>query len=65
MSTIIEHPEVFTVEAMMPHLAGVDGLVCKNLFVRNKKKKLWLIVAKHDQHVNLNDVAKKAKVKTS
>ena len=62
MSTILEHPEVFTVEAMMPHLAGVDGLVCKNLFVRNKKKKLWLIVAKHDQEVNLNDVAKNVKV---
>ena len=35
---IITHPEVFTVEAMMPYLNEVDGLVCKNLFVKDKKK---------------------------
>ena len=59
-SNLIEHEEVFTVEAMMVHLEKCNGLVCKNLFVKDKKKKrLWLIVAKHDQVVSLNEVAKK------
>ena len=57
---LIEHEEVFTVDAMMVHLKDIDGLVCKNLFVKDKKKKhLWLIVAKHDRTVSLNDIAKK------
>ncbi|XP_076806079.1 prolyl-tRNA synthetase associated domain-containing protein 1-like [Clavelina lepadiformis] len=57
---LIEHEEVFTVEAMMPYLNHCKGVVCKNLFVKDKKKKrLWLIVAKHDRSINLSDIAKK------
>ena len=54
----VEHPEVFTVEAMMPHLAGVQGAICKNLFLKDKKKNLYLLSAAHDREVKLNDVAK-------
>ncbi|KAJ0066797.1 hypothetical protein NL108_002812, partial [Boleophthalmus pectinirostris] len=51
---------VFTVEEMMPHLQGVTGAVSKNLFLKDKKKKsLWLVSARHDRQVNLNDLAKK------
>jgi len=56
--TNVEHPEVFTVEAMMPHLKNVDGVVCKNLFLKDKKKNLYLLSAAHDKEVKLNDVAK-------
>ena len=57
---LVIHKEVFTVEAMMEHLSNVNGVVCKNLFVKDKKKKrLWLIVAKHDRQIKLNDIAKK------
>lgn len=60
---LIYHEEVFTVEAMMVHLEKISGQVCKNLFVKDKKKKrLWLIVAKHDRQVNLNIIAKKLNV---
>nr|CAB3265181.1 prolyl-tRNA synthetase associated domain-containing protein 1-like [Phallusia mammillata] len=54
----VDHPEVFTVEAMMPYLANCKGLVCKNLFVKDKKKKLWLLVACHDKEIKLAEVAK-------
>ena len=54
----VEHPEVFTVEAMMPHLTNVKGAVCKNLFLKDKKKNLYLLSAVHDKDIKLNDVAK-------
>ena len=43
----------------MPHLTHVEGAVSKNLFLKDKKKKLWLLSAKHDAEVKLADVAKK------
>lgn len=55
----IEHPEVFTVEAMMGHLKDVSGAVGKNLFLRDKKKKLWLLTTLHDREVDLKVIAKK------
>ncbi|KAJ8387319.1 hypothetical protein AAFF_G00158150 [Aldrovandia affinis] len=55
----VEHPEVFTVEEMMPHMQHLSGAVSKNLFLRDKKKGLWLVSARHDRPVNLNDLAKK------
>jgi len=55
---LINHPEVFTVEMMMPYLEDCVGVVCKNLFVKDKKKRLWLIVARHDRNFKLADVAK-------
>jgi len=59
----IDHPEVFTVEAMMPYLKTVDGAICKNLFLKDKKKNLYVLSAVHDKEVNLNDVAKKVGAK--
>ena len=62
-SHLIEHEEVFTVDAMMKHLGDVKGLVCKNLFVVDKKKKrLWLIVACVSKTIKLSDIAKKVGV---
>jgi len=54
----VEHPEVFTVEAMMPYLKNVEGAICKNLFLKDKKKNFYLLSARHDREVKLNDVAK-------
>ena len=45
----IEHPEVFTVEAMLPYLTGLTGAVCKNLFLKDKKKNLFLPTANFRQ----------------
>ncbi|XP_072907119.1 prolyl-tRNA synthetase associated domain-containing protein 1 isoform X3 [Hemitrygon akajei] len=55
-----EHPEVFTVEAMMPYVQHLEGAHSKNLFLKDKKKKsLWLVTVLHNRQVNLNDLAKK------
>ncbi|OXB76124.1 UNVERIFIED_CONTAM: hypothetical protein H355_005335 [Colinus virginianus] len=55
-----EHPEVFTVEEMMPHVRHMKGGHSKNLFLRDKKKKgFWLVTVLHDREVNLNQLAKK------
>merc|ERR1712183_604620 len=59
----VDHPEVFTVEAMMPYLKNVQGAICKNLFLKDKKKNLYLLAAVHDKEVKLNDVAKKVGAK--
>jgi len=55
----VDHPEVFTVEEMMPHVEHLPGVHCKNLFMKDKKKKLWLLSCRHDAAVNLGDLAKK------
>lgn len=48
---------------MLPHVSHMPGSHCKNLFVRDKKKKgLWLITARHDADINLNDVAKQLNI---
>uniref|UniRef100_A0A8B9T5M6 PrdX deacylase domain-containing protein 1 n=1 Tax=Anas platyrhynchos TaxID=8839 RepID=A0A8B9T5M6_ANAPL len=55
-----EHPEVFTVEEMMPHVQHLKGGHSKNLFLRDKKKKgFWLVTVLHDRQINLNELAKK------
>ena len=50
---------MFTVEAMLPYLKDVTGAVCKNLFLKDKKKNLYLLSAEHTKEVKMNDVAKK------
>ena len=57
---VIEHPEVFTVEAMMPYLKDCRGAVGKNLFMKDKKKKgLWLLSALATREINLAELSKK------
>ncbi|EDO40240.1 predicted protein [Nematostella vectensis] len=60
-SHTVEHPAVFTVEAMMPYLKDIpNGIVSKNLFLKDKKKKgLWLVSCSANREVKLNDLAKK------
>ncbi|XP_073905847.1 prolyl-tRNA synthetase associated domain-containing protein 1 isoform X1 [Castor canadensis] len=56
---VVEHPEVFTVEEMMPHIQHLKGAHSKNLFLKDKKKKgYWLVTVLHDRQINLNDLAK-------
>ncbi|XP_077991089.1 prolyl-tRNA synthetase associated domain-containing protein 1-like [Glandiceps talaboti] len=56
----VEHPEVFTVEAMIPHIQHLNGPALKNFFLYAKKKKglLWLLATRYDRQVNLSKVAK-------
>ena len=58
-SETVEHPAVFTVEAMMPYIGHLPGAHSKNLFLKDKKKKrLWLFTALATREINLNDLAK-------
>ncbi|XP_072031659.1 prolyl-tRNA synthetase associated domain-containing protein 1-like [Amphiura filiformis] len=55
----VEHPEVFTIDTMRPHVEHLgEGALAKNLFLKDKKKKLWLLSALDSREVKLNDVAK-------
>ena len=40
----IEHPPVFTVEEGRDLHSKIPGMTCKNLFLKDKKDKLWLVV---------------------
>jgi hypothetical protein len=59
----VDHPEVFTVEAMMPYLKNIDGAVTKNLFLKDKNKKLYLLSTLHDRKIDLKEIAKKVGAK--
>ena len=62
-SQVVEHPAVFTVEEMMPHVGHLVGAHSKNLFLRDKKKKgLWLVTTLAEREVNLGDLGKKLSV---
>jgi Ala-tRNA(Pro) deacylase len=52
-TTTIEHPAVFTVEQAKAHRQGLSGVFTKNLFVRNKKGAMWLVVLQEDRAVDL------------
>jgi Ala-tRNA(Pro) deacylase len=56
-STTISHPAVFTVEEARKYREGMSGAFTKNLFVRDKKGVMWLIVAIESQKVDLRAVA--------
>jgi Ala-tRNA(Pro) deacylase len=52
------HEPVFTV-GQAQATAHVPATHCKNLFLKDSKKRLWLIVALHDTTIQLKAVAKK------
>jgi 8-oxo-dGTP diphosphatase len=56
---MVEHPPVFTVEQAKRHRASDGGLHTKNLFVRNKKGRQWLITLEEDRAVDLKKLAAK------
>ena len=61
--TFTDHPEVFTVDAMMPYLTQIPSgsAITKNLFLKDKKGGLYLLSALHDKPVNMNDISKRIK----
>ncbi|XP_066966219.1 aminoacyl tRNA synthase complex-interacting multifunctional protein 2 isoform X4 [Macrobrachium rosenbergii] len=58
-----DHEEVFTVEALMKNVSPMSGLHMKNLFLKDKKKNLYLLSARHNAEVKLNEVGKQIGVK--
>jgi Ala-tRNA(Pro) deacylase len=54
-----EHPAVFTVEEAALHQDGIEGAHSKNLFFKDKKKNLFLVVTLSDKPIRIKEVAKK------
>lgn len=59
-----EHPAVFTVEEADKHHEGIDGVHSKNLFFKDKKKNLFLVVTLSDKAIKIKEVAKKIGAKS-
>jgi len=49
----VSHPPMRTVEDSKKHRDGVPGGYSKNLFLRNKKGKMWLVTLHEDRRVDL------------
>ncbi len=49
----LEHPPMFTVEDGRDWRHKIPGMDCKNLFLKDKKGKIWLIVMPADKRANL------------
>ena len=54
----VSHPPVFTVEEAKAHRGNLAGTHVKNLFLRNKKGKMWLVVAPEDQAIDLKQLGR-------
>ncbi len=53
----VEHPAVFTVEEARLHRHGLAGTFTKNLFLRDKKGAMWLLVCREDRALDLHALA--------
>lgn len=52
----VEHEPVFTVEQAKQHRGELPGHHIKNLFLRNKKEEMWLVVALEDRRIDLKQL---------
>jgi Ala-tRNA(Pro) deacylase len=59
-----EHPAVFTVEEAALHHEGIDGAHSKNLFFKDKKKNLFLVVTLSEKPIKIKELAKKIGAKS-
>ncbi len=55
----VNHPPVFTVEEAKALRGELPGSHTKNLFLRNKKGKMWLVVCLEDRTLELKALAKR------
>jgi Ala-tRNA(Pro) deacylase len=58
-TTTHQHPPVFTVEEARVHCAHLPGGHCKSLFLKDKKDRLYLLVALDARAIELNAIAKR------
>jgi Ala-tRNA(Pro) deacylase len=52
----VVHEPVFTVEESKGKRGQIEGAHCKNLFLRNKKGAMWLVVTLEDHPINLKQL---------
>lgn len=53
-----DHPAVFTVEEAQRHCSHLPGAHCKNLFFKDKKGALWLVVTLDGREVDIKALQK-------
>ena len=56
-SRTVDHPPVFTVEQAKALRGELPGHHIKNLFLRNKKGAMWLVVCLEDRQIDLKALA--------
>ena len=54
-----EHPAVYTVEEAAKYHEGIEGAHSKNLFFKDRKKNLFLVVTLDDKPIQIKDVGNK------
>lgn len=52
-TTTVEHPPLFTVADSQSLRGEIEGGHSKNLFMKDKKGRLWLVVAEEDAEIDL------------
>ena len=57
-ATTHRHPAVFTVEEAQAHCGHLPGAHCKNLFMKDKKGALWLLVTYDERQVDIKALQK-------
>lgn len=55
----VHHPPVFTVEEAKRLRGKLPGSHSKSLFLRNKKGRMWLVVAREDRTIDLRDLGER------
>ena len=58
LTTTVDHPAVFTVKESKRLRGDLLGAHTKNLFLKDKKDRLWLVVALEDKDVDLKALRK-------
>ena len=54
----VSHPAFFTVEEGRPWHGKIPGLHCKNLFIKDRKGGIWLVVLPADKRADLGRLEK-------
>jgi Ala-tRNA(Pro) deacylase len=57
--TTIAHPPIFTVQDGREWHDRIPGLHCKNLFLKDRAGKIWLVVMPGDKRADLNRLEKR------
>ena len=55
-TTTIEHPAVHTVSQAKQQRGRLPGAHCKNLFLKDRKDRLWLVVADEDRAIDMKQL---------
>ena len=58
----VEHPAVYTVEESKEKVPKIEGIGCKNLFLKTQKKELFLYTLCEDKQVNLKNLSEELQV---